>query len=225
MQLTTNYRKHTSANRLQRLLIERFYRALCDLIRPLGAGPILDVGCGEGFTLARLAREGIGRQLDGVDCNEAALRLGRRLLPWAALRRGDVYRLPCASGSYDLVLCTEVLEHLERPAAAVEELKRVTRRHLVLSVPNEPLFMMQRLLRGKDVLRLGNHPEHVQRWSYWGFVRFLRGCGLTVLQGRAPFAWSLVLAAKRPEGCPRPQALHEEVTRSVGPLCSDATVV
>ncbi|HZY84739.1 MAG TPA: methyltransferase domain-containing protein [Gemmataceae bacterium] len=198
MQATTNYRKHTSANRLQRLLIERFYRALCGLIRPLGAGPILDVGCGEGFTLARLARAGIGRRLDGVDRSADALRLGREMHPWATLRQGDASQLPCPDGAYDLVLCTEVLEHLDDPAAAVGELKRVTREYLALSVPNEPFFMMQRLLRGKDVLRLGNHPEHVQRWTYWGFVRFLQGCGLRVLQSRAPFAWTLVLAAKGP---------------------------
>jgi SAM-dependent methyltransferase len=199
MRTTTNYQKHTSGNRLQRLLIERFYAALCDLIRPLRPGPVLDVGCGEGFTLARLAREGIGSRLEGVDRSADALRLGRRLHPRATLRQGDVYRLPYRDGAFDLVLCTEVLEHLEVPARAVGELRRVTRGHLALSVPNEPFFRAQRLLRGKNVLRLGDHPEHVQHWTYWGFVRFLKGCGLTVLRARAPFAWTLVLAARGPE--------------------------
>lgn len=52
MQKTTdNYRKHTSGNPVQQYLIERFYKVLLQEVKKLKPNSILDVGCGEGFTL------------------------------------------------------------------------------------------------------------------------------------------------------------------------------
>ncbi len=50
---------------------------------------------------------------------------------------GDVHRLPFKASSFDVVLCLEVLEHVERPWVAVEEIRRVLKPggHLIASAP------------------------------------------------------------------------------------------
>ena len=95
-----------------------------------------------------------------------------------------------------MVICTEVLEHLEFPEKAVEELKRVSRKYIVFSVPNEPFFILANLLRGRYIKNFGNHPEHINHWTFLGFEKFLKKQGLTILKRKHPFAWTLLLVKK-----------------------------
>jgi hypothetical protein len=44
---------------------------------------------------------------------------------------------------------------------------------LLLTVPTEPWFQIANLLRGRHLARLGNHPEHVNRWSFSKFCGFV----------------------------------------------------
>jgi SAM-dependent methyltransferase len=103
--------------------------------------------------------------------------------------------LPFGRASFDAVVCLEVLEHLEDPMAAVEELLRVARLAVVLSVPYEPWFRLGNLLRGKYLSGLGNHPEHIQHWNPRRFRRLLAATGQEVRVVEA-FPW--IVACLRP---------------------------
>ena len=191
----TNYQKHQTSNRLQRYLIDRFNMWLIEYIRSCGdLRNILDVGCGEGFSLSLIQKAGILAKLAGVDSSRISLDLGKKEFPNLDLRYGDIYALSAKSKSYDLVLCTEVLEHLENPVQALRELKRVSRKYVIISVPHEPWFMLANFLRGKYLSRLGNHPEHINHWSRDGIVDFLTSHGYTIVRTANPFAWTIVLA-------------------------------
>ena len=48
---------------------------------------ILDVGCGEGFTLLRLKREHIGDRLEGIEYLEEAIELGKKLDPTMVIKK------------------------------------------------------------------------------------------------------------------------------------------
>jgi ubiquinone/menaquinone biosynthesis C-methylase UbiE len=61
------------------------------------------------------------------------------------IKKEDVQNLSFEDNSFDIVLCQEVLEHVPDPIAAMKELKRVAKKQLVISVPNEPFFTMFRL--------------------------------------------------------------------------------
>lgn len=202
---TSNYRKHTSKNPLQKLLINNFYNNLLSSIKDLRIYSILDVGCGEGFTLNKLYENKIGKRLEGVDFQETAIEIGKKIHPHLELKVGDIYHLPFEDNSFDLVICTEVLEHLKDPKKALSEIQRVTLRYVLLSVPNEPFFMIANFLRGKNLSRWGNDIEHVQHWTSKSFQKFsLRprsgratlNSQLSILKVRHPFPWTMLLLEK-----------------------------
>ncbi len=190
---TTNFLKHQNQNPIQKALINNFYNELFKMVKPLKANSILDIGCGEGFTLKKLEEGKIGKNNEGVDYSRDAVSLGKRIYPELKLFEGNVYGLKYKDKSFDLSLCTEVLEHLDDPVKAVKEIKRVSSKYVVFSVPNEPFFIMANFLRGKYLKNFGNHPEHINHWTAIGFERFLKKQGLTVIKSKHPFAWSLVL--------------------------------
>ena len=78
------------------------------------------------------------------------------------------------------------------PEQTVAEMARVARRHLLVSVPHEPLWRMLNVARGAYVRDLGNTPGHVNHWTRRGFVRMLSRYGET-LEVRSPFPWTMVL--------------------------------
>jgi len=99
---------------------------------PTGVVSVLDVGCGDARVSRRLA--GPSCRLVGVDYSGLSL----KTLGFPAVSAASE-RLPFRDASFDLVLCCEVLEHLPSGAleGTVEELKRVARRYILVSVPNK----------------------------------------------------------------------------------------
>ncbi len=102
----------------------RFYEEVADVCASFRPSRVIDVGCGPGYLLAALIRR--CPDLDevvGVDFSEAAI---HRLLEIAPGARGEVrsvYELDLGDERFDLVLATEVLEHLERPRDALARMQ------------------------------------------------------------------------------------------------------
>lgn len=192
----SNFIKHTSQNPLQRILINNFYRTLIKVIKPLNAKTILDIGCGEGFSLQKISENKIGEKLEGIDYSKDAIKIGKNLFPKLNLKQGSIYNLPYKNNAFDLVICTEVLEHLENPQKGLLEIKRVSKKYMLLSIPNEPFFMISNLLRGKNVMRFGNDKEHIQHWTIFSFERFIKQHNINIKKVNLPFPWTLVLGEK-----------------------------
>jgi hypothetical protein len=74
---------------------------------------------------------------------------------------------------------------------------RVGARHLVVSVPREPIFRGCNLLTGRYVKDLGNTPGHLNHWSKRSFVRFVQTVG-EVREVHNPFPWTIVWAELPP---------------------------
>jgi len=109
---------------------------------------VLDAGCGRGGVI-ELYWEGV-EQAVGVDFDLDSLTEHRCL---QQLIRGDLAQLPFAADTFDVVLCSWVLEHLTHPDAVFLELARVLRPegHLVLLAPNawNYVTLAQRLVPGR----------------------------------------------------------------------------
>ncbi len=192
---TTNLEKHTTQNPINRFFLNNFKQLLLEQAKQLHPDSILDVGAGEGFTLEMFRENKIGKKNEGIEYMDDALQLAKKLHPQVKIKKGNIYELPYKANFFDLVVCNEVLEHLEEPKKALKELKRVSKKYLILSVPNEPLFTIQRILRGKNVLRFGSHPEHIQHWSTGAFEKFVKET-LVIKDIRTPLPWTMITAKK-----------------------------
>jgi SAM-dependent methyltransferase len=190
---SSNLRKHTSQNPLQRLLLERFHEAAGRLLAMAAPAPrrILDAGCGEGFAM-RAVLGAAPAAVVGLDGSGDAVRVAQAPNPGRCFAAGDLYALPFPAGSFDLVACMEVLEHLDEPARGLRELCRVSAGWLLLSVPHEPLFRGANFLRGKNLRAWGNDPGHVNHWSHRGFLHFVAPHA-RVVASRRSFPWTLAL--------------------------------
>lgn len=193
---TTNFEKHSNNNPLAKMLLDNFYKEVFKMLQGKEIESVLDAGCGEGITLRKFKDKKVGKVHEGIEYMDEAIEIGKKVNPDLKIKKGDIYELPYKDSNFDLVVCTEVLEHLEDPKKALSELTRVSKKYLLLSVPNEPWFTFQRFARGKNVFGLGAHPEHIQHWTHQGFQKFVSENGLKILDKKAPFAWTLVLAQK-----------------------------
>jgi SAM-dependent methyltransferase len=168
-----------------------------DLAR-LRIGPgdwLLDAGCGEGrHCFGALER---GARVVGVDLDLAALRKASGALRYVAKQKqsvgamlqGDAFRLPFRDGTFDRVICAEVMEHVHDYPAAARELARVTKPggRLAVTIPtaiSEWLY-----------LRLGD--DYFE--SPGGHIRIFAPRDL---------AKALAAAGLRTEGCSFAHALH-----------------
>ena len=104
----------------------------------------------------------------------------------------SIYELDPAEDRADLVVCCEVLEHVERPADALAALRGLGARDYILSVPCEPLWRVLNMARGKYLGALGNTPGHLNHWSRRGFVAFLARGGFRVERCLQPLPWTMV---------------------------------
>ena len=98
---------------------------------------ILDVGCGDGLATSVAATRNRGHRFAGLDWSASSLaKASDRGI--AVLRAGIDARLPIRSGSIDIVVMSEVIEHLVDTDSAIEEAHRVLRPGgtLLLSTPN-----------------------------------------------------------------------------------------
>lgn len=86
---------------------------------------LLDVGCGTGTALIDLA-PGVARAV-GVDLSEEMLAVARERAPALEFRAADATRLPFGDASFDRYRAERVYQHLQDPAAALAEARRVLR--------------------------------------------------------------------------------------------------
>lgn len=188
------YDKYGSTNPVVRRLMGGFEATLDELFSRAAPGSVLDVGCGEGVLTEQWAdRLGDGR-IVGIDLEDDKL-----AAEWATRSRDNLsYRvmkaenLPFSDGEFELAAAIEVLEHVPDPEHTVAEMARVASRHLLVSVPREPLWRGLNMARGAYLRDLGNTPGHLNHWSKRSFVRLLARHG-EVVEARSPFPWTMLL--------------------------------
>jgi ubiquinone/menaquinone biosynthesis C-methylase UbiE len=91
---------------------------------------ILDVGCGTGVVGFDLLGIAPSAHLVGLDLENSILHIAKENAPLEGscnFVAGDAYNLPFSRGYFDLVACQYLLQHLEEPVRALEEMRRVAR--------------------------------------------------------------------------------------------------
>ncbi len=124
-------------------------------VLPPDAGSVLDVGCGDGYITNALP----GRlRVVGLDVGEASLKHVRR-----EKMIGQITDLPCGDGAFDLVMANDTIEHIPdgQFPLALTELRRASRRYLLITVP-----FMENMQAGRMICAhcgMGSHVNHHQR--------------------------------------------------------------
>ena len=203
-----NISKYKTRNPLKRKLIARFDLRILQLLKQItdenshmffGKNiTLLDAGCGEGVVTEQIKQYFPKWNITGVDGAEEAVLFARKHVKGIDFKVGNLYALDFLDRAFDIVVCSEVLEHLDEPERALKELKRVSRTALLLTVPHEPWFRFGNLLALHNISRLGDPVDHVNHWSFSEFQKFTK----EQLSGfeckyETSFPWSICLAASR----------------------------
>jgi 2-polyprenyl-3-methyl-5-hydroxy-6-metoxy-1,4-benzoquinol methylase len=188
------YDKYGSTNPLVKRMMGGFERTLEELFAAAKPKSLLDVGCGEGVLVHKWAQALGEARVVGIDLEEPSIQAGweqrqARNLEYRVMRAEN---LPFSDGEFDLVTAIEVLEHVPDPEHTLAEMARCAKRHLLVSVPREPLWRMLNMARGAYWLQLGNTPGHLNHWSKRSFAELLSRYG-EVSEARSPFPWTMLL--------------------------------
>jgi 2-polyprenyl-3-methyl-5-hydroxy-6-metoxy-1,4-benzoquinol methylase len=188
------YDKYGSTNPVVKRLMRGFHDSLDELWGIAAPESVLDVGCGEGVLTCEWAERLDGGRIVGIDLDDPKLRAEweRRARPNLEFRVEEATSLSFDDNEFDTATAIEVLEHVPEPEATLAEMARVARRHLLVSVPREPLWRMLNMARGAYLRELGNTPGHLNHWSKVGFHSLLTRYG-KVQEVRTPFPWTMLL--------------------------------
>lgn len=94
-------------------------------------GSLLDIGCQDLYFFNKLK-------------NNYSITLADFEPKYGFVKQEDIQNLSFQDHEFDTVLCQEVLEHVPNPPNAIKELKRVCKKKLIITIPNEPFFTLFR---------------------------------------------------------------------------------
>ena len=178
--------------------------------RRAGARRVLDLGCGNGALCRILADAGF--KVVGLEPGAGGIDEARRAVPEGMFYDNSVYDGPAAlpENDFDVVVSTEVIEHLFRPAAlpAFAFAKLRERGLFVVSTPYHG-YLKNLVLALANRWDFHHSPgwdgRHVKFWSRRTLTELLESNGFKVLEfhgaGRLPWLWkSMVLVARKGSG-------------------------
>lgn len=104
---------------------------------------ILEVGCSNGHLAGFIASLYPKASVVGIDVYEDAIKLARRSYPKIKFKIADAHRLPFRDNSFDLIVCSETIEHVLNPKKVLYEISRVMKKDgeaLVEMDSGSPMF-------------------------------------------------------------------------------------
>lgn len=194
-----NYDKYASSNPIVKWMMSGFHGSLDGFLAQANPSSIHEVGCGEGYWTIECSRQGLN--VRGSDFSEQIIDMAKHNASKAGFATGifevgSIYDLSAEKHSADLIVCCEVLEHIDDPQAGLQKLQEITQNKIILSVPREPIWRVLNVIRGKYISNLGNTPGHIQHWSKSGFVELVSRY-FNIIDVSSPFPWTMLYCEKR----------------------------
>ena len=131
-------------------------KAMIKFLNKLPGGTILDIGCMDDELLKILPKR---FDYTGIDKEP--------LIKHPKIIKGSIEKNLPKNKKYDIVICTEVLEHVVDPPDLIRKIKTLSKRFILISVPNEPYFSLVRAF--------GFLPGYEHLWTIfpWAFLPYL----------------------------------------------------
>ncbi|HYB74036.1 MAG TPA: methyltransferase domain-containing protein [Candidatus Sulfotelmatobacter sp.] len=172
-------------------------RLVAEVVRGLGVRSLLDTGCGNGVTLRHLLADVPIPEVHGADLSPEAVAQAARAIPEGSFRRLDIVR-EHLDRTFDLVLCCDVLEHIEDDLAALRHMRSMTGRYLLATTIQGTMRPSERCVghvrnytRAGLEARLRQAGFIPERTIEWGFPFYspihralLEGAGPRISEGR-----------------------------------------
>lgn len=150
-------------------------RLVVDIVRGLDVRECLDAGCGQPYLLEELQRQ-LGLETYGCDLSDRTMEDNRGNPVAREFRVLDLSSEVWPGRDFDLVVCSEVLEHIPDWPAAVANLARMARKYLLITVPTGKVRAMDRMVGhtqhfdGPELIAAlgaaGCRPVSVRRWGF-----------------------------------------------------------
>ncbi len=143
-------------------------KAITEVIEKLKPETLVEVACGDGFVLQEISKIKNPPKLTGVEISEKRINRCKQKPFKADYVLGDIVNLPFKDNSFDVVIATEILEHIPNYQKAISELNRITKPngHIIITFPNELNLRLGRLAILSFPIKF---PDHFH-WFYPGFM-------------------------------------------------------
>ncbi|HJY27658.1 MAG TPA: methyltransferase domain-containing protein [Pyrinomonadaceae bacterium] len=184
---------------------ERLTRVFVELVKVLdGVKSICDLGCGNGHITGRLAA--LGYQVTGVDASPSGIKIARLTYPDVEFVEAMIDADLKSLGSFDLVISSDVIEHLYRPSDLLEAATSLLKRHgqILLGTPYHGY------LKNLVLAATGKMDAHYSALHDGGHIKFFSVHTLSKLMsshsftdlnftfyGRAPWLWKNMICHAR----------------------------
>ena len=127
---------------------------------------ILDAGCGEGQLLSMVSKKfGLfNLKLYGTDITDISLESAKKRIENAKFSLQDLRDLDYKDEFFDVIMCTEVIEHVPEYKKVLKEFERILKKGgmLIISFPNEFLWTISRFFLGRRPIKV---PDHYNSFS------------------------------------------------------------
>lgn len=155
---------YNSKNFLIKFVHNNRLNSIAKMIPDKGKFKIFDAGCGEGHLIKKLNSKNSNNLYYGVDVTEIALQKAKKRCPYAEFKIENLLKMNFDNAFFDVIICTEVLEHIIEYERAIEELKRILKKDgfLILTFPNEFLWTISRFFLGRKSIKV---PDHVNSFN------------------------------------------------------------
>ncbi len=150
---------YNGKNPIVRFVFSKRLDLISEMIPQNPSLKVLDAGCGEGHLLERLHKNLKHHSFTGIDITDIALKKAKERCPFATIQKMDLYHLNLPDNSFDVVICTEVLEHISDYRTAIKELIRVVKHggFLIITFPNEQLWTLSRIILLRRPIKVPDH--------------------------------------------------------------------
>lgn len=189
--------KYHSKNPIVNYLMNNFKKSINELLKDKKSdiGSFTECGCGEG-EITRYIYE-LFEKIDtkAFDFSSEVVQIAKKNNSGTEIKfeQKSIYEIDHEYSS-DLIVCCEVLEHLETTEIALKKMKNLNGKYYLFSVPNEPIWRVLNFCRGKYIKNFGNTPGHINHWSTKKFKELVEENGFRIIEANNPFPWSMVLA-------------------------------
>ena len=134
---------------------------------------ILDAGCGEGHLIKKMYLNNKFNDYYGVDITEIAIQKAKKRCPYANIKKMDISKLSYNENFFDVIVCSDVIEHIIDYQSAINKLIRSLKKggYLIITFPNETLWTLGRLILIRRPIKI---PDHINSFTPYQIKKIVK---------------------------------------------------